>query len=206
MSAAPLVTISASYGAGGSQVGPLIAERLGVPFVERIVRRAVADRVAGPLSKASHDRQPVGRSLGRLLREVAGEQSAVPVSERAERIADDEYRRAHEDELHGFVDEGAVILGRAAAIVLRDVTHAVHVRLSGPTELRVQQAMRIEGIDQATARWRQVTEDLARDAYVRHFYGLDPEDATLYHLMVDSTRLPLEACVESITAAARSVA
>ena len=30
-----LVTVSASYGAGGSVVAPALAERLGVPFVQR---------------------------------------------------------------------------------------------------------------------------------------------------------------------------
>ena len=76
--------------------------------------------------------------------------------------------------------------------------------MSGPVDLRVQQAMRIEAVDQATARWRQATEDFARDAYVRHFYGLDPEDPALYHLTIDSTRMPLDACVDAIAAAARA--
>ena len=202
----PLVTISAPYGAGGSRVGPLLAERLEVPFVERVMRRNVADRVAGPLTDARREQQPVGRSLGRILRQISGERTTgSAATAQAEGIADDEYRRAHDQELRGLVDEGAVILGRAAAVVLRDVPHALHVRMSGPAELRVQQAMVIEDVDQATARWRQATEDLARDAYVRHFYGVDPEDPGLYHLTLDSTRLPLEACVEAIAAAARSL-
>jgi cytidylate kinase len=202
MSARPLVTISASYGAGGSRVGPLVAERLDVPFAERVMRRRVADRVARPLADASRDQQPVGRSLGRILRQVAGERSsATPVSEEADQIADSEYRRGHEQELRSAVDDGAVVLGRAAAVVLRDVPHALHVRMSGPVELRVRQAMVIDDVDHATARWRQVTEDLARDAYVRHFYGVDPDQPSLYHLTIDSTRLPLDACVDAIAAA-----
>jgi len=56
----------------------------------------------------------------------------------------------------------------------------------------------------ALCRRRQATENLARDAYVRHFYGVDPEDPALYHLTIDSTRLPLEACVEAIAAASRA--
>lgn len=207
MSAEPLVTISASYGAGGSRVGPLLAERLDVPFAERVMRRRVADRVAGPLADARRDEQPLGRSLGRVLRQVAGERAPVtPVGDRAEQAADDEYRRVHEQEIRTLVDDGGVILGRAAAVVLRDVPHALHVRMSGPVGLRVQQAMLIEDVDHATARWRQATEDRARDAFVRHFYGLDPDDPALYHLAIDSTRLPLESCVETIAAAALAMA
>jgi cytidylate kinase len=202
----PLVTISAPYGAGGSRVGPLLAERLGVPFAERVMRRNVADRVAGPLAQARREQQPVGRSLGRILRQHSGERAGTaPVGAQAEGIADDEYRRAHDRELRALADEGAVVLGRAAAVVLRDVPHALHVRMSGPAELRVQQAMLIEDLDQATARWRQATEDLARDAYVRHFYSVDPEDPALYHVTIDSTRLPLEACVDAIASAAHSI-
>jgi cytidylate kinase len=206
MSPAPLVTISASYGAGGSRVAPLVAERLDVSFAERVMRRQVADRVAGPLTEARREHQPVGRSLGRMLRQIAGERTLVATgSTRTDQVADDEYRHGHEQELHAMIDGGAVILGRAAAVVLRDVPHALHVRISGSVDLRVQQAMLIEDIDQATARWRQATEDLARDAYVRHFYGLDPEDPALYHLTIDSTRTPLGACVDAIAAAAEAI-
>ena len=207
MSREPLVTISASYGAGGSRVAPLLAERLDVPFAERLMRRRVADRVAGPLAEA-RTRPTARRALARAdaapdrRRTFAGHAGHVD----AEGVADDEYRRAHEQEIRAFVDGGAVILGRAAAVVLRDVPHALHVRMSGPVDLRVQQAMLIEDVDHRTARWRQATEDMARDAYVRHFYGVDPEDPQLYHLNIDSTRLPLDACVEAIAAAALAVA
>lgn len=75
MSSESLVTISASYRAGGSRVGPLLAERLDAPFAERVMRRRVADRVAGPLTEAKRDQQPVGRSLGRILCQISGERS-----------------------------------------------------------------------------------------------------------------------------------
>jgi cytidylate kinase len=37
-----LVTISATYGAGGTVVAPVVADRLGLPLVERIVTPEVA--------------------------------------------------------------------------------------------------------------------------------------------------------------------
>src|SRR5919204_518972 len=44
----PVVTISASYGAGGSQVGPRVAERLGVSFDDPAIPVVVAERLAVP--------------------------------------------------------------------------------------------------------------------------------------------------------------
>ena len=43
-----VVTISAPYGAGGSQVGPLVADRLGVTFLDRAIPAAVSEKLALP--------------------------------------------------------------------------------------------------------------------------------------------------------------
>ena len=53
-----LVTLSAPYGAGGSQVGPEVAERLDVPFVDRAIPTAVAERLAVPLRDAVDRDEP----------------------------------------------------------------------------------------------------------------------------------------------------
>jgi cytidylate kinase len=97
-----------------------------------------------------------------------------------------------------------VVLGRAGALVLRDRPHALHVRLDGPDEARIAQGMRVEEIDEDEARKRLRSSDRARTDYVRHFYRADPRDPALYHLMIDSTALPLEMCVELILTAART--
>jgi hypothetical protein len=39
---APVVTLSASFGAGGSVIGPRVAEELGLPFLDRAIPVAVA--------------------------------------------------------------------------------------------------------------------------------------------------------------------
>jgi cytidylate kinase len=99
-----------------------------------------------------------------------------------------------------------VILGRAAAVVLSDDTRAVHVRLDGPREARVLQAMRIQHVDRSTAERRLEDTDRARHAYVRHFYREDARDPALYHLVIDSTAIDLAACVDLIARAAEDLA
>jgi cytidylate kinase len=46
--------------------------------------------------------------------------------------------------------------------------------------------------------------DRAREAYVRHFYRCDPESAQHYHLVLDSTALPVETVVDLVVTAARA--
>jgi cytidylate kinase len=115
----------------------------------------------------------------------------------------DEHLRGHgEAGIHRLLaDGGGVILGRAAAVVLGK-DRGFHVRLDGPAERRVVQGAAIEGISEARARERLRAADKARTAYVRRLYRCDPADASLYHLVIDSTAMPLDTVVELIVNAA----
>jgi cytidylate kinase len=46
--------------------------------------------------------------------------------------------------------------------------------------------------------------DRTRTAYVRRLYRVDPADGSLYHVVIDSTAIPLDTVVELILTAARS--
>jgi cytidylate kinase len=80
----------------------------------------------------------------------------------------------------------------------------LRVRLFGPAGARMAQAVRFGDIDQATARQRRLEVDRARAQYVRRLYRADIDDPDLFHLHLDSTALPLEACADLIAAAYRA--
>jgi len=201
----PLITLSAPYGAGGSQVGPAVAERLGVPFVDRAIPTGVAERLAVPLRDAIDRDESIGGwltrallSFGQVTPVLAG---ATPAPEQV--LTDDAFRQATEQVLREHaLGEGAVILGRAGALVLRDEPRALHVRLTGPEAARIEQGMRIEGVERTTAERHLEETDRARRAYVHHYYRCDPADPRYYHLVLDSTALSLEACTDLIVLAA----
>src|SRR4051812_3525832 len=137
----PLVTLSASYGAGGSVIGPQLATALGVPFVDRAITVAVAARLGLSVEAAAEREELVPGRLDRLLMSVA---SAAAVSGGADlpvELHDRWFRDATEAVVREAADgHGAVILGRAAAVVLREHPSALHVRLTGPLERRIAQA------------------------------------------------------------------
>lgn len=93
------------------------------------------------------------------------------------------------------------MLGRGGAVVLRDVPGALHVHLGGPRDARIEAAVRHEGIDRRTAERRLRAHDRARIEYVRRAYGVDGEDPSLYHLMLDATAFGVGECVDLIVAA-----
>jgi cytidylate kinase len=190
-----LITLSASYGSGGSRVGPELATALGVPFLDRAIPSAVADHLAMPQEEVlAHDESPGG-----LLARIRSSLALSPEHD------EDYFRLETERVLREHAATGnAVILGRAAAVVLRDDERALHVRLDGPVERRIAQAVALEEIDAHEAERRLKQNDKARESYVRHYYGVDARDPRLYHLVIDSTAIPLSACVELVAVAARA--
>jgi len=203
---AKVVTISASFGAGGSLVGPAVAERLGIPFVDRAIPAAVADSLAVPLDRAlAHDQQ-LPSAIIRILSKMA---SAViplgvaPMSPPEGTDQEDVFRSGTERVLRDIADRtGGVLLGRAAAIVLASHPSALHVRLDGPKAARLERATARD--ERPVAEVTRILEetDRARIAYVKHFYNRDPHDSRLYHLVLDATALPIDVCVDLIVTAA----
>lgn len=187
-------------------VGPALAERFGVPFVDRAIPVQVAERLDVSVDDAAaHDEQAADSFLDRLLRGFIGADIGVPAPLPPESFTSEDFRKATEEVLlrQAAAGEG-VILGRAGMIVLRDDPRVLRVRLDGPPELRLRQAMAISGIDEDAARDTLAKLDRAQADYVRQFYGADIHDCTLYHLVIDSTAIALDACVELIAPAAEA--
>ena len=101
---------------------------------------------------------------------------------------------------------GAVILGRAGGAAFQRRARGAAGAAVRPAEARIAQAARIEDVDADTARQRLPEVDRARAQYVRRLYGADIDDPALYHLQIDSTAVPLDACVGLIAEAYRRCA
>lgn len=196
---ASLVTISASYGAGGSVVAPALAQRLGVPFLHRATTSTGG--FTGSVPCAERLAPDEGRDVPphRVLAALTHAMPVGPtVSPPSSRHQDENLRRACEQDILDLASAGAgVILGRGAAIVLGK-GRGFHVRLDGPPDARLAQGAEIEQLSDDEARRHMASADRARVAYVDRLYRADPTDPVHYHLVIDSTAIPLTAVTELI--------
>ena len=170
-----------------------------------MIPTTVAERLAVPLDDAlAHDDAVRGALERMLMRFAPAAQAFSGAAAPPEMVDERSFLRATEDVIRERCSEGSgVILGRAAAVVLRDTARraARAPRRPAPSggwprrwSSRASTARRAE---------RHMREtDRAREAYVQQFYGVDARDAGLYHLVLDSTALALDACVELIALAA----
>ncbi|HVW31451.1 MAG TPA: cytidylate kinase-like family protein [Acidimicrobiia bacterium] len=203
-----VVTISASYGAGGSVVAPEVAGALRLPFLDRAVPAAVVEELAGRegLAPDEPDESWARRLVGAAARLPALIGASVPQPEAG--TDDVEVFRADNERRICEVAEGGggVVLGRGAAAFLSGRPRCLHVRLDGPLAGRIARGRELEGLDEPAARRRQQAADRARALYSHRFYDRDVEDPDLYHVMLDSILVPLATCVDMITLAALAAA
>jgi cytidylate kinase len=207
----PGVTISAGYGAGGSVVAPQVARLLGVPLLDRAISSHVAAQLSVSVQEAEGGavrRSLPDRFISTLIPLAAGvlatSTDTLPRDLAPPPGEADLFRQQAEAIMRAALASGAVILGRAGAAAFRTEPGVLRVRLFGPPEARIAQAARIENTDEATARQRLPEVDRARAQYVRRLYRADIDDPDLFHLHIDSTVLPLDACASLIASAYRA--
>ena len=117
---------------------------------------------------------------------------------------DDSAMQAHiEDFLARASASGGVILGRGGAVVLASVPGTLHVFLRGSHDARVKRVMDREHVDKETAEHRVGANDRARREYVRQRYGVDGEDPSLYHLVIDGCAFDEDSIVDFIVKASQ---
>ena len=206
MSGSGVVTISASYGAGGDQVGPAVAAQLGLVFHDRAIPAQVAGRLGVPLAEAEANDENVARGLWRIVASLGTMPDpmggVVPVTEQLDERT---FRLQTERVVREIADgQGGVVLGRAAAVVVGDRPGALHVRLDGPEERRLDAVVARFGRPRDEMRRELRANDAAREGYVRRSYRVDATSPRIYHLVIDSTALPQQTVVDLVVEAARA--
>ena len=201
-----VVTISASYGAGGGFVGPRVAERLGVTFLDRVIPESVAADLAERPEEVLAVEDDLAGGLSHWIAFFSASGAAwtgIPPPDITAPYDEASYKNHVAAVLHRKAKQGAVILGRGAAIVLAGHPGALHVRLDGPVKARIAQVMDLGGLDERSARRAQHHTDAARRRYVHRLYRADVADHRHYHLWIDATAVPLATCVDIIVSAVR---
>ncbi|HWA16708.1 MAG TPA: cytidylate kinase-like family protein [Gemmatimonadales bacterium] len=201
-----LITISRQYGAGGSEVARLVADRLGWTVVDNEIVDRVAQRAGlAPKTVAEQDERSPGfvERLAQALT-ASSQEFAVPELGVAVRAEDPNLVKLTEMVVHEIAEQGrAVLVGRAAPAVLGQSFPAIHVKLVAEKPFRIALAMREEGLDQRTAERRLHEIDGQRRRYHREHYGRDWDDPVHFHLTLNTGLLGLDGAADLIVHQAR---
>jgi CMP/dCMP kinase len=202
-----VVCISHAEGAGGEEVGRLVAERLGCLYVdEEIVARAAAKGAIEPAEVADEERRKsVAARVLAAIAQGGGEAWAfggVPLREHEE-LSGDEVRALIRETIEETAARGnAVIVAHAASHVVMGAPGALRVLVTASPDTRATRLAGAEGLDRAQAARAVKNSDRARADYLKRFHDIGEELPTQYDLVVNTDVLSVEQGAELVAQAA----
>src|SRR6185436_7579306 len=184
-----LVAITREMGSLGRDVAAGLSEALRVPLVYHEVIDHLADRLR---VRKSHVIRLLDGSAG-LLERLSADTTSLSLFTA--------------DEIIGIAAKGpgAVIRGWGATHLLREVPHAVCVRVCAPFETRKHRMMeRLGSDDEARVAEEIRTNDEAHSAIMRRHFDLRWTDSEHYDLVLNTKRVRVDECVSEVLSLVRA--
>jgi cytidylate kinase len=178
-----VVAMTREIGSGGTEIAVRVAKRLGL----EIVRSEVA---------ANNVARRLGVAESAVTRYLDGSASLL---ERWQIDRRKLFHYASEEILDLALRGNVLIKGWGAATLLRDVPQVISVRVCAPMDFRVRVMMeRLGRTDAKTVRGEIERFDAARTRSLRAYFDVEQEDARLYHIVLNTERLSVDACVDAV--------
>ncbi|MDA0263078.1 MAG: cytidylate kinase-like family protein [Chloroflexi bacterium] len=226
----PVITINGPIGCGSVTIGQMVAEQMGLSFVDRLVFTEASRIIGTPVGTLIAKEQRVDRFRDRLGRFVQTmlERSAMsgvsgePYFGRGiENLPPETYMDlTGESGVGGKVDDktfidamtqvvtdihkkgDAVIIGRGANQILADASQTLHVGLLAPLEVRVETLMSREHFERDEAEIHVIELERAREDFVKKFWKVHPNDPQHYHMILNMGKMSPKTAAEVIVHAA----
>ncbi len=181
-----------------------MATRLGWHLVDRRLVFALARQLGVPIEEAASRDERVSHLSERIAATLNVALPEYVLGRTPLRPSDRHYRDLTDQIVRRAVEAGpSVVVGHAAQVIFADREDAFHVRLYAPFEVRAAR-LREEYLltgEEAAERVRKVDAD--RAAYVKHHYGRDWRDPTLYDLQINTRLFSADEAAELIVQAIR---
>lgn len=188
-----VVCISHAWGAGGEEVGRLVAGRLGFLFVdEEVISSAAARGGIDPEAVADVERRkPMFAGLLDYLAEADPAVVAVaPASLRTDEPPSEAVRAFIRDAIHEVAERGsAVIVAHAGSYAVGAGPDSLRVLITAPRETRSKRFAAANGLADDEAARAIKRSDAARVDYLKRFYGVGQELPTHYDLVINTDTL-----------------
>ncbi len=231
----PVITINGIIGSGTLEIGHLVAQNMGLNYVDRYIFSEAARLVGSPVGQLIEKEQrvvPFREKVARFMQGVL-ERSAVagagaepyfgrgiemlPAEAYTELVSDAAaaspvHDRAFIDATTSVIKELAaggdvVIIGRGSNIILADMPGVVHIGLVAPMDVRVDTMAKRELFSNEEARDYAEELENARVTFYRKFFRImNPNDPTNFHLMLNIGRISQSTAAEIIAHAAEDIA
>ena len=185
----PIIAITREMGSLGKDVARGLGEALGLPVIYHEVIDHLADRMR---VRKSHVIRLLDGSAG-LLERLTADKTSLSLF-----TADEVFSLAAQG-------RGAIIRGWGATHLLREVPHAVCVRICAPFEVRKARMMERLGSDDPALVAEEIrSNDEAHSAIMRRHFDLQWTDSEHYDLVLNTKRVRVDECISEVLSLVRA--
>ncbi len=209
----PVITMSRQVGSGEVELAQRLCEELGLAAFDKHMMLRVASEVGIPpqeiidFSETEYERRGFFEELFRRSRYVAEFSMWVGSPaigyDRRPRILDeyDAINMVRATILAAYAHDNMLVIGRGGQAILEYKPDVLHLRVVAPFEERMARFEREQNMTPAQARRYLQELDANTKEYLGIFHHIDPDDATLYHLVLNTGKVGLEGAVRLVKAA-----
>jgi len=193
-----LVTISRQFGAGGRTLAERLCERFGFHLVDEyaIDEMARKAKVSGDWLTAI-EKEATSTILGLISSIVSKGLIYKTPTVPGEGFERQKYIAFLETVMTPMANTGGyVLLGRGAQLVLKNHPKALHILLVAEYEDRVKFMITRYGLDRDEAERMIKEKEKQRAAVGSVIFGENIDDHALYHLALNTSRVPLDWAVD----------
>jgi cytidylate kinase len=204
-----VITITRQYGAGGSLVAQRVAEGLGWTVIDNEFVGEVAKRAGLPAETVAAREERAPSLLERLARTLAvsAPELFVPAASATGEPDEEALLRVTERVIAEAAAHGRVVLvGRGATgyLATADATaQALHAYVVAPRDVRIRTIVTRLGVGEDEAGKTVHAIDAARERYLERYYGRRRDDASNYHVVVNTAWLGYDGAADLIVELAR---
>ena len=190
-----IITIGRCYGAGGRDVGRMVAKRLNIPYYDSELLKMIAKESGLDLNYLQHvDEKPIESS--NMYPPLASGTNAV--SEMTEQAFTAQKEIIRRIALHG----PCVIVGRSADIILQGQAKLLRVFITASQETRIERSIKCDRLSPEDAKRRVVSSDKDRASYYNQHGKGKWGSADNYDLILNTDWYSFEKCTDIIAESA----
>ena len=194
-----VITISRQFGAGGRTLGTMVAKELDYLFLDDLL----IDEIASKAGVSPDWVKSIERSAGGAISKFISSILSRGYMERhlGERgyIDENVYVEKLNEVILKFAEEGnVVIMGRGGQYILSDFEGAYHILLVADRESRIRFMQKFYKLNEQQADRAVIKGEKRRINLYRHLGKEDYNQAQLYHLTMNMSRLSLEEALKQV--------
>ena len=186
-----VITINRELGSGGRTVGRLLAEKLGVPFYDKALIRALEDRyelTTDEIERLKIRKRSWWADFKRVM--IVGEDAAnstsYHVGSDADLLTTEALYKAEKEILMAIAEEeSCVIAGRSAFFILNGHPNRLSILIQASMENRIERVMKKQNLS-----WKEAMKvinkvDKMREEYVKNYAQTSRYDTRNYDLVIN---------------------